>query len=211
MCRVGRSSYIILLIILIILYKYIYYIIPPLFGGHHYVTQKLFFCNCNCKCKFLVHCIVRLPWWGSHCGSGVKSNCNVLVIIILYDGKVEGFECGFPCFLPEFDAIFHAGIIAKRIVLSPVSPNLGRITRPMNPISLPSTPQNSTSAPLVPLPGTLFPHTPNHHLGCPILPFGMSHFAFWGIPFHHLGYFKACLCPHIGAVLPSLCADFFPL
>ena len=25
-------------------------------------------------------------------------------------------------------------------------------------------------------------------LGYPILPFGMSHFAFWGIPFHHLGY-----------------------
>ena len=93
---------------------------------------------------------------------------------------------------------------------SPVSPNFGRVTRPMNPISLPSTPQNSTSAPLVPMPGTPFPHTPKthlgcpispfgmshftiwdvpfRHLGCPILPFGMSHFAIWGIPFHHLGY-----------------------
>ena len=25
-------------------------------------------------------------------------------------------------------------------------------------------------------------------LGCPILPFGVSHFAIWGIPFRHLGY-----------------------
>ena len=48
-------------------------------------------------------------------------------------------------------------------------------------------------------------------LGYPISPFGVSHFTFWGIPFYLLGYFKACLCPHIGAVLPSLCADFFPL
>ena len=29
---------------------------------------------------------------------------------------------------------------------------------------------------------------PFHHLGCPILPFGVSHFTIWGIPFRHLGY-----------------------
>ena len=29
---------------------------------------------------------------------------------------------------------------------------------------------------------------PFHHLGYPILPFGISHFAIWGIPFCHLGY-----------------------
>ena len=98
------------------------------------------------------------------------------------------------------------------------SPNLGRVTRPMNPISLPSTAQNSTSAPLFrcPEPRFLIPQNtiwdvPFYHLGCPILPFGVSHFAIWGIPFCLLGYFKACLCPHIGAVLPSLRADFFPL
>ena len=28
---------------------------------------------------------------------------------------------------------------------------------------------------------------PFYLLGCPILPFGVSHFAFWGIPFYHLG------------------------
>ena len=32
------------------------------------------------------------------------------------------------------------------------------------------------------------PNVPNRLLLCPISPFGMSHFAFWGIPFHHLGY-----------------------
>ena len=29
---------------------------------------------------------------------------------------------------------------------------------------------------------------PFHHLGYPILPFGVSHFTFWDIPFHLLGY-----------------------
>ena len=86
----------------------------------------------------------------------------------------------FPCFLPEYDAVFVSRKLQKGLFFSPVSPNLGRVTRPMNPISLPSTPQNSTSAPLVPLPGTPVFHTPKHHLGCPILPFGVSHFAIWG-------------------------------
>ncbi len=31
------------------------------------------------------------------------------------------------------------------------------------------------------------PDAPNRLLLCPILPFGVSHFTFWGIPFHHLG------------------------
>ena len=38
----------------------------------------------------------------------MKDNCNVLGISILYNGEIEGFECGFPCFLPEYDAVFHA-------------------------------------------------------------------------------------------------------
>ena len=29
---------------------------------------------------------------------------------------------------------------------------------------------------------------PFHHLGCPILPFGISHFAIWDVPFRLLGY-----------------------
>ena len=32
------------------------------------------------------------------------------------------------------------------------------------------------------------PDAPNHHLGYPISPFGVSHFTVWGIPFYHLGY-----------------------
>ena len=56
-----------------------------------------------------------------------------------------------------------------------------RVTRPMNPISLPSTPQNSTSAPMFWCTETPFPHTPNHHLGYPISPFGV--------------YFRH-ICPH---------------
>ena len=78
---------------------------------------------------------------------------------------------------------------------SPVSPNFGRVTRPMNPISLPSTAQNSTSAPLFRCPERhfLIPQTtiwdvPFCHLGYPISPFGISHFAIWDVPFHHLGY-----------------------
>ena len=85
--------------------------------------------------------------------------------------------------------------LQKGLFFSPVSPNFGRLTRPMNPISQPSTPQNSTSAPLsrCPEPRFLIPQNtiwdvPFHHLGCPISPFGMSHFTIWGIPFHHLGY-----------------------
>ena len=85
--------------------------------------------------------------------------------------------------------------LQKGLFFSPVSPNLGRVTRPMYPISLPSTPQNSTSAPLFrcPEPPFLIPQTtiwdvPFCLLGYPILPFGVSHFAIWGIPFRHLGY-----------------------
>ena len=35
---------------------------------------------------------------------------------------------------------------------------------------------------------TAFYYVPFRHLGCPILPFGVSHFTFWDIPFYHLGY-----------------------
>ena len=103
----------------------------------------------------------------------MEDNCNVLVISILYNGEIEGFECGFPCFLPDYDAIFHALKIAKWIVLFLFLYNLGRFTRPQSPISLPSTPQNSTSAPLF--------RCPERHFLIPQNPF-------WDVPFHHLGY-----------------------
>ena len=87
----------------------------------------------------------------------------------------------FPCFISTNDAVLHARIIAKWIVPFLLLPNLGRVSMPLNPISLPSTPQNSTSAPLFRCLEPPFPHTPKHHLGCPILPFGVSHFTIWGI------------------------------
>ena len=39
-----------------------------------------------------------------------------------------------------------------------------------------------------PMPQTEFWDVPFHHLGYPILPFGMSHFTIWDVPFYHLGY-----------------------
>ena len=150
------------------------------------MTQKLFFCNCNCKCKFLVHCIVRMPWWEKSLSGCDKVQCNILGISILYNGKIEGFVCGFPCFLPDYDAIFHAQKIAKRIVLFSCFTQFWARNEADEPhFSALYTPKLHLCT-LVPMPGTLFSHTPNHHLGCPILPFGMSHFAIWGIFSAHL-------------------------
>ena len=73
------------------------------------------------------------------------------------------------------------GKLQKGLSFSPVSPNFGRVTRPMNPISLPSTPPKLRLCTLVPLPGTPVSSYPK-------TPFGMSHFAFWGILFYLLGY-----------------------
>ena len=123
---------------------------------------------------------------------------------------MEGVESGFPCFLPEYDAIFHAQKIAKMIVLFSCFTQFGACNEAYEPhFSALYTPKLHLCT-LVPMPGTPFPHTPKPHLGCPIspfgmshftiwdvpfrllgcpiLPFGMSHFTIWGIPFHHLGY-----------------------
>ena len=69
--------------------------------------------------------------------------------------------------------------------------NFGRFTRPQTPHFSALEPLKLHLCTLVPMPGTPF-------FSYPKTPFGMSHFAFWGILFCHLGYFKACLCPHIG-------------
>ena len=93
-----------------------------------------------------------------------------------------------PCFIPEYDAVLYAGIIAKWIVLFSCFTQFGACNEADTPhFSALDTPKLHLCT-LVPLPGTPFPHTPNHHLGYPILPFGMSHFAFWDVPFRHLGY-----------------------
>ena len=69
--------------------------------------------------------------------------------------------------------------------------NFGRFTRPQTPPFLsPWPPKTPPLHPCSDARNPLFSYSKT--------PFGMSHFAFWGIPFHHLGYFNACLCPHIG-------------
>ena len=101
---------------------------------------------------------------------------------VLYNGEIEAFECGFPCFLPEYDAVFHAQKIAKKdCPFLLFSPNFGRVTRLMNPISLPSTPLFRCPETRFLIPQTTFWGIPFCHLGYPISPFGMSHFTFWGI------------------------------
>ena len=157
--------------------------------------SQLIFCKCKRKCKFSVHCIAVLSLRENHYGSGVKDNCNMLVIGILYNGETEGIDCGFPCFLPEYDAVFHAEKLQKGLFFSPVSPNLGRVTRPMNPISLPSTPQNSTSAPLFrcPEPRFLIPQT-----------------AFWDTPNGQMGVFYNTSCCHSYGCFTPLKRVFLP-
>ena len=99
------------------------------------------------------------------------------------------------CFIPEYDAIFHAQKIAKRDCPFLLLPNFGRITRPHTPHFSALYTQNSTSAPLSRCPESRFLIShftiwsiPFRLLGCPILPFGVSHFTIWGIPFCLLGY-----------------------
>ena len=164
-------------------------------GGHHYVTQKLFFCNCKCKCKFLVHCIVCLPWWEKSLSGCDKIQCNVLVISILYNGATEGFECGFPCFYLIMMQFSMPGKLQKGLFFSPVSPNFGRVTRPMYPISLPSTPQNSTSAPL---------------FRCPETPFLRPQTAFWDTPNGQMGVFYNTSCCHSYGCFTPLKRVFLP-
>ena len=92
----------------------------------------------------------------------------------------------FPCFIPEYDAVCVSRKLQKWIVPFLLLPDFGRITRPHTPHFSALYTQNSTSAPLFRCPEPPFPHTPHHHLGYPILPFGMSHFTVWGIFSAHL-------------------------
>ena len=99
----------------------------------------------------------------------------------------------FSALFSQNDAVLQALKFAKWLFLFLFFALLGACNEADEPHFSALDTQNSTSAPLFrcPEPRFLIPQT-----------------TIWGIPFHLLGYFKACLCPHIGAVLPSLRADF---
>ena len=117
----------------------------------------------------------------------------MLGISILYNGEIDGFERGFPCFLPDYDAIFHAQKIAKRIVLFSCFTQFGACNEASAPPFL--CPLHPKTPPLHPCSVAWNPvsHTPNHHLGCPILPFGV--------------YFRH-ICAQRTAPMPDLASSF---
>ena len=105
----------------------------------------------------------------------------MLVISILYSVKSEVLSVFVSCFLPDYDAVFHARKIAKGIVLFSCFTRFWACNEAYEPhFSALYTPKLHLCT-LVPMPGTPVSHTPKHYLGCPILPFGVSHFTIWGI------------------------------
>jgi hypothetical protein len=142
-----------------------------------------------------------MPWWEKSLSGCDKVQCNILGISILYNGKIEGFVCGFPCFLPDYDAIFHAQKIAKRIVLFSCftqfwarneadEPHFSALYTPKlhlcTLVLMPGAPVSSYPKTPFGMSHFTFWGIPFHHLGCPILPFGVSHFTIWGIFSAHL-------------------------
>ena len=100
-----------------------------------------------------------------------------------------GVECDFPMFLSLQMMLFPMpSKLQNGLSFFFFLYNFGRFTRPQTPHFSALDTQNSTSAPLFrcPEPPFLIPQNtiwdvPFCHLGCPILPFGVSHFAIWGI------------------------------
>ena len=106
--------------------------------------------------------------------------------------------------------------LQKWIVPFLLLPNFGRITRPHTPhFSALYTPKLHLCT-FVLMPETPFSHTLKPYLAYPILPFGMSHFAFWDIPFCLLGYpispfgvYFRHICAQRTAPMPDLASSFF--
>ena len=104
----------------------------------------------------------------------------MLVISILYNGEIEGFECVFPCFLPDYDAVSMPRKLQKWIVLFSCFTQFWACNEADEPhFSALYTPKLHLCT-LVLMPGTRFliPQKPIWdvpfcHLGCPILPFGV--------------------------------------
>ena len=98
-----------------------------------------------------------------------------------------GVECDFPMFLCLQMMLFPMpSKLQNGLSFFSFLYNFGRFTRPQTPHFSALEPLKLHLCTLVPMPGSPFSHTPKHHLGCPILPFGVSHFAIWGIFSAHL-------------------------
>ena len=98
-----------------------------------------------------------------------------------------GVECDFPMFLClQMMLFFMPSKLQNGLSFFSFLYNFGRFTRPQPPHFSALEPLKLHLCTLVPIPGTPFSHTPKHHLGYPILPFGVSHFTIWGIFSAHL-------------------------
>ena len=132
----------------------------------------------------------------------MKGDCNVLVISILYNGEIEGFECVFPCFVPEYDAVLHARIIAKMDCSFLLFVQFWARNEAYEPhFSALYTPKLHLCT-LVPMPGTPVSSYPKP-------PFGVSHFAIWDVPFHHLGYIFGTFAHNVQPRCPIPLLRFF--
>ena len=87
------------------------------------------------------------------------------------------------------------GKLQKWIVPFLLLPNFGRVARPQTLISQPSTPQNSTSAPL---------------FRCPETPFLIPQTAFWDTPNGQMGVFYNTSCCHSYGCFTPLKRVFLP-
>ena len=107
----------------------------------------------------------------------------------------RGLGVFFPCFISTSDAVLHALKIAKMDCSFSPLPNFRRVARPQTLISQPSTPQNSTSAPL---------------FRCPETPFLIPQTALWDTPNGQMGVFYNTSCCHSYGCFTPLKRVFLP-
>ena len=102
----------------------------------------------------------------------------------------------FTCFISTNDAVLHARIIAKMdCSFSPFTRFWSRNVASYPPFLCPRHPKLHLCT-LVPMPGIPVYHTPNHHLGYPILPFGVFYGSF-------MPHFGDCFTPLFVYVFPT--------
>ena len=98
----------------------------------------------------------------------------MLGINVLYSAKSEVLSVFIPCFIPEYDAVLHARIIAKMdCSFSPITRFWACYEAYEPHFSALYTPKLHLCT-HVPMPGTPFSPYPKP-------PFGISHFTIWGI------------------------------